>query len=82
MVRNFDGKKGYGISIDWWSVGVLCYELLTGDSPFAVENKTSRKEIASKILHTNPPMSKIVCEDARDLIKGLLKKQPSKRLGK
>ena len=31
-----DGKKkaGYTKDVDWWAVGILCYELLVGDVPF------------------------------------------------
>ncbi|KAK6011539.1 hypothetical protein OSTOST_23369, partial [Ostertagia ostertagi] len=27
-------KKGYGIAVDWWSLGVLIFELLHGQPPF------------------------------------------------
>lgn len=44
-------------AVDWWSVGVLTYELLTGASPFTVEGeKNTQQEISRRILKTTPPI--------------------------
>lgn len=81
VIRN--NKRGYGMSVDWWSVGVLCYELLTGASPFTIDgDPNEQNEIFKRILKASPPMPEIICEDASDLITRLLNKEPSKRLGK
>lgn len=40
------GECGHNFTVDWWSLGVLCYELLTGASPFTVEGE---KNIPSEI---------------------------------
>lgn len=41
------GAEGHDMSVDWWSLGVLTYELLTGASPFTVEGeKNSQVEIS------------------------------------
>lgn len=34
------GPQGHDIAVDWWSVGVLTYELLTGASPFTIDGKS------------------------------------------
>ncbi len=31
--------KRYTFSVDWWSYGVLCYEMITGQSPFSGEDE-------------------------------------------
>ena len=35
------GKTGHDMAVDWWSVGVLLYELCTGASPFTLENESN-----------------------------------------
>ncbi|KAJ6643384.1 Ribosomal protein S6 kinase alpha-5 [Pseudolycoriella hygida] len=80
VVRN--GDVGHDFAVDWWSVGVLTYELLTGSSPFTFEgNQNSQQEITNRILHSQPPVPKGVGRDIQDFIAKLLVKDPKKRLG-
>jgi len=48
-----DGKftNGYTRVVDWWSFGVLVFELLTGKTPFCKSNKESHYEIFLRILN-------------------------------
>jgi serine/threonine protein kinase len=40
-------EQGYSDTVDWWSLGVMTFELLTGCSPFTVDGaKNSSREIA------------------------------------
>ncbi|XP_046400105.1 ribosomal protein S6 kinase alpha-5 isoform X2 [Ischnura elegans] len=76
------GVTGHDIAVDWWSVGVLTYELLTGASPFTVEGeKNTQQEISRRILKTNPPIPEDISPEVADFIKKLLIKEPRKRLG-
>ena len=47
MAPEILGRKGYSYSVDWWSLGVLMYEMLVGSVPFEGGNK---KETMNKIL--------------------------------
>ncbi|CAH0546581.1 unnamed protein product [Brassicogethes aeneus] len=76
------GTQGHDIAVDWWSVGVLTYELLTGASPFTVEGeRNTQQEISRRILKTTPPIPESLGKDVADFISKLLVKDPRKRLG-
>mmetsp|Transcript_6237 Transcript_6237/g.13769 ORF Transcript_6237/g.13769 Transcript_6237/m.13769 type:complete len:469 (+) Transcript_6237:276-1682(+) len=51
--EQLDGKftNGYTRVVDWWSFGVLVFELLTGKTPFCKSNKESHYEIFLRILN-------------------------------
>uniref|UniRef100_A0A3Q3ANU3 Ribosomal protein S6 kinase n=1 Tax=Kryptolebias marmoratus TaxID=37003 RepID=A0A3Q3ANU3_KRYMA len=70
------GESGHDKAVDWWSLGVLMYELLTGGSPFTVDGDEN-----SRICKKDPPFPKDMGQLAKDLIKQLLIKDPKKRLG-
>ncbi|KAJ6108545.1 AGC-kinase C-terminal [Penicillium sp. IBT 18751x] len=72
--------NGYTKSVDWWTLGVLLYEMLTGLPPFYDENTN---EMYRKILQEplTFPSSDIVPPAARDLLTRLLDRDPQRRLG-
>jgi len=80
-------QKGYGKECDWWSVGVIMFEMLVGYPPFCSE---TQRETYHKIVHYKTTLPKIMEEAmaevvispaARDLIERLLC-DSSERLGK
>ena len=75
-------KKGYGPEIDWWSVGIIFYEMLCGYAPFC-SKETSR--VCYKILHWEKflefPKKINLSKNAIDLIKKMIN-YPYCRLGK
>lgn len=74
-------NKGYSFSVDWWALGVLFYELLTGYTPFPVDENTKQNSF-KQIKNAKIPMLDSISKDAKSLIRGLLEKDPLKRLGK
>ena len=59
-------------AVDWWSLGALMYDMLTGAPPFTAEN---RKKTIDKILKGKLNLPPYLTPDARDLLRRLLKKQ-------
>ena len=73
---------GHDIAVDWWSLGVLTYELLTGASPFTVEgDRNTQPDISKRILNLEPMMPDFLGQEVKDFILRLLIKDPRKRLG-
>ena len=71
---------GHGSSVDWWTLGIFLYELLYGKTPFrGPGNDETLTNVVSQGLKF--PDSPAVSYQARDLIRGLLVKEPELRLG-
>ena len=68
----------YGMAVDWWSLGALGYDLLTGNPPFTANNHAKTEE---KILKQKLQLPYFLGPDAKDLLTRLLRKEPKKRLG-
>ncbi|KAG7095137.1 hypothetical protein E1B28_005918 [Marasmius oreades] len=71
-------SQGYTKTVDWWTLGVLLYEMMTGLPPFYDENvNTMYQRILTDPLNFPPDMS----PEAKSVMTGLLQRDPSKRLG-
>lgn len=73
-------SNSYDNRVDWWTLGILTYELLFGTPPFSCENTYT---LYDHILHTDItfPNTIPISNAAKDLISKLLNKNPDLRLG-
>nr|POF14657.1 protein kinase pvpk-1 [Quercus suber] len=71
--------EGHGSAVDWWTFGIFLYELLFGKTPFkGAGNRATLFNVVGQPLRF--PESPSVSFAARDLIRGLLVKEPQHRL--
>jgi serine/threonine protein kinase len=70
--------KQYTRAVDWWSSGILLFEMISGMPPFYDENvnKIYHMAITEEVRFTGH-----FSQPAQDLIAKLLEKDPAKRLG-
>ncbi|KAH9887470.1 Pkinase-domain-containing protein [Xylariomycetidae sp. FL2044] len=72
-------NKGYNKSVDWWSLGILIYEMLCGYTPFW--DSGSPMKIYENILRGKVKYPAYVHPDAQDLLEKLITPDLTKRLG-
>ncbi|KAI8337830.1 kinase-like domain-containing protein [Choanephora cucurbitarum] len=70
--------QGYTKTVDWWTLGVLLYEMMTGLPPFYDENTN---EMYRKILQDELRFPDDMSKEAQSLLRGLLTRDPNERLG-
>ncbi|KAL0343928.1 UNVERIFIED_CONTAM: Serine/threonine-protein kinase D6PKL2 [Sesamum angustifolium] len=71
---------GHGSAVDWWTFGIFLYELLHGRTPFKGNgNRETLFNVVGQPLKF--PEGSAISFAAKDLIRGLLAKDPQKRLG-
>ena len=69
--------NGYGKPVDWWSFGTLMYEMLTGLPPFYSQDV---QVMYQKIMTAKLVIPETISSDAASLLRGLLERDPAKRL--
>jgi len=71
-------QKGHGKAVDWWALGILTFELYTGQPPFYHNNK---RALYRKIQKEKPRFPKRMSPSCSDFISKVLQKDPKQRLG-
>eukprot|EP00915_Cephaloidophora_sp_WS-2016_P000404 GHVH01000513.1.p1 GENE.GHVH01000513.1~~GHVH01000513.1.p1 ORF type:complete len:510 (-),score=76.48 GHVH01000513.1:1140-2669(-) len=74
------GGKPHGFEVDLWGLGILIYEMLVGHTPYYSETNDIA-DTYHNILNSRVPFAENFDPQAKDLIKRLLVKKPSERLG-
>ncbi|XP_063223699.1 ribosomal protein S6 kinase alpha-4-like isoform X2 [Bacillus rossius redtenbacheri] len=80
----WEDATGYSPAADWWSVGVVAFELLTGALPFTPSSSWRATSLVQRrILHADPriPTGAAVSPCAGDFLASMLAKDPEQRLG-
>ncbi|XP_038935050.1 ribosomal protein S6 kinase alpha-2 isoform X4 [Rattus norvegicus] len=78
MAPEVVNRRGHTQSADWWSFGVLMFEMLTGSLPFQGKD---RKETMALILKAKLGMPQFLSAEAQSLLRALFKRNPCNRLG-
>jgi len=69
---------GYNKAVDWWSLGTLLYEMITGLPPFF---NTNVHVMYEKIMRAPLTFPAYVSPEAQSLLTGLLQRNPAQRIG-
>lgn len=77
LLKSSMGNK-QTFAVDWWSFGIIIYEVLYGEPPFM---STNNRGIMTKIIKNQIDYPDYFSENAKDLISKLLKSNPKLRLG-
>ncbi len=75
--------KGHDRAVDYWSIGCLIFEMLFGGTPF-YERGIDQKGLFKNIVRGKwrlPDNAGKLSQHAMDLIRGMLQKRPTERLG-
>lgn len=71
-------NKGHGIPVDWWTLGILLYEMLVGIDPFCDDDPMM---IYQKVIKGKINYPRKLDKNAKSLIKHLLVQDTTKRYG-
>jgi serine/threonine protein kinase len=70
-------RRGHTKAVDWWSLGVLLYEMVSGLPPFYSANTG---EMYDMVLHRPLTFPKHFSNDLQDILKRLLERDPARRM--
>lgn len=71
-------NQGHSKPVDWWTFGILIYEMHAGHAPFVDDDPMN---IYKKIINTKPRYPEGFDKDLKSLVKHLLRRDLSKRFG-
>ena len=71
-------RQGHGFAVDWWNLGMVTYEMLTGLPPWYT---TDKQKLFDRLRNAPLKFPYYVSKPAASFIHGLLQRNPEKRLG-
>jgi len=71
-------RKGHGSAVDWWALGMVTYEMLTGLPPWYT---TDRKELFQRLRGAQLTFPFYISRQTANLITGMLARNPAERFG-
>ncbi|KAG5845041.1 hypothetical protein ANANG_G00134630 [Anguilla anguilla] len=75
-------NESYTFSLDWWGLGCLIFEMIQGQSPFRRrKERVKREEVDRRVREDQEEYSDKFSEEAKDICRMLLAKDPKLRLG-
>lgn len=80
-------RKGHGLAVDWWAIGILMFEMLSGNVPFDDKSaEYDEKVVFTAIVNGNPSYPPAWSSDRKyrsvqDYLKRLIMVDPVRRMG-
>jgi CRP-like cAMP-binding protein len=74
-------NRGHGAAVDHWALGVVTYEMITGENPFYYEGQDQMALLQAIVQEDFYPPPGTASKEVVHLISGLLEKEPVQRLG-
>jgi CRP-like cAMP-binding protein len=74
-------NRGHGAAVDHWALGVVAYEMITGENPFYFEGQDQMALLQAIAQEDFYPLPGTASNDFVRFISGLLEKEPVQRLG-
>ena len=78
MAYEIYNNDSYDQNVDWWSLGVLIFELSTFKTPFYANNSTL---VTENVLQGNIIYPQTIRDDTKQIVSAFLERDPKRRLG-